>query len=337
MATLNSLNRWMMLSAAVLWLPAGAGEAGAQDATTALGRARAAVAGGALEAAESLYTVAAAELEMGNDAHALVAALLELGQVQDALGSLDAAAASYRRALDQYGRRGLPRDDRYAAAAVSLGTLLIATNDLVGAEGVIEEAIEVLERLHGPDDRALVPAVAAYADLQRARGRDDLAELATRRARTLMERSQVSAVAAAAATPAPAEPAGVPIEPGRVYTLADSLNGRPLVTTPPSVLDCPRYDPSQRPTRQRVGDRYEREGHLGMEGVPTKIEAVLELVIGLDGKAERKLTKVLRTTDRRMDDEVISWVHACQFHPGRIGEKPVRVRIEFPMTLEIRR
>ncbi|MFQ5702895.1 MAG: hypothetical protein ACE5HT_02625 [Gemmatimonadales bacterium] len=60
---------------------------------------------------------------------------------------------------------------------------------------------------------------------------------------------------------------------------------------------------------------------------------MLEVVIGADGIPEKKLLKVIRTSDKTADDALLQWVQSCRFKPGRIGDHAVRVRIEFPVSL----
>ncbi len=116
----------------------------------------------------------------------------------------------------------------------------------------------------------------------------------------------------------------------QIYSLNDTENGRRLITTRPKKISCPRYDPKTRTARARAKDRYQqnRQG----EYMPVKVEAVLEVVVGVTGTPEKKLLKVIRTSDKSADDQILQWVQSCRFTPGKLGDNAVRVRIEFPVT-----
>lgn len=117
---------------------------------------------------------------------------------------------------------------------------------------------------------------------------------------------------------------------GQIYSLNDIENGRRLITERPKSISCPRYDPKKRTARARAKDRYQR--NRSGEYLPVKVEAVLEVVIGVTGIPDKKLLKVIRTSDKAANDEILRWVQSCRFRPGRIGDRAVRVRIEFPVT-----
>ncbi len=119
---------------------------------------------------------------------------------------------------------------------------------------------------------------------------------------------------------------------GRTFTLADSAGGYPIVTKAPKLLTCPRYDPQERPNRARIDDRYEREQQF--ERAPLNIEALIEIVIGTDGKVKNNEIRVLRTNDHRADKRIMQWVQSCIFEPGMVGDKNVTVRIEFPVKYQ---
>jgi len=119
------------------------------------------------------------------------------------------------------------------------------------------------------------------------------------------------------------------LEMNRVFNEADSVNGQPILTRYPEMITCPRYDPQNRASRSRASDRYEREQEI--ERLPENVEALLEIVIGIDGEPEPRLSKVLRTSDFRFNETLTQWVRSCRFNPGMIGARAVRVRIEFPV------
>ena len=117
---------------------------------------------------------------------------------------------------------------------------------------------------------------------------------------------------------------------GRIYSLSDTENGRRLVTERPKKIGCPRYDPKRRTARARAKDRYQRDREG--EYLPVRVEAVLEVVVGVEGIPEQKLLKIIRSSDKAADDQILQWVQSCRFTPGKIGDRSVRVRIEFPVT-----
>jgi hypothetical protein len=122
------------------------------------------------------------------------------------------------------------------------------------------------------------------------------------------------------------------IDIARTFTLADTVDGRRIVTTRPKLINCPRYDPRERANRARINDRYEREQQF--ERAPLNIQALLEIVIGTDGKVRAKEIRVLRTNDSRADKQIVQWVQSCVFEPGKVGDRAVTVRIEFPVKYE---
>jgi hypothetical protein len=118
----------------------------------------------------------------------------------------------------------------------------------------------------------------------------------------------------------------------RTFTLADTVGGHRVVTKAPKLVNCPRYDPQERPNRSRINDRYEREQQW--ERAPMNIDAILEVVIGTDGKVRSKEIRVLRTNDHRADKAIMQWVQSCFFEPGKVGDRDVTVRMEFPVKYE---
>ena len=83
---------------------------------------------------------------------------------------------------------------------------------------------------------------------------------------------------------------------GGIFSLDDPDT---IVTERPRRIHCPYYDPMARATRSRVGDRYRKR--LDLDRLPPKVEAVLELVIGTDGTPVRRMSRVVRTSDPRLD------------------------------------
>jgi hypothetical protein len=118
----------------------------------------------------------------------------------------------------------------------------------------------------------------------------------------------------------------------RIFTLADTVGGRRVVTKAPKLVNCPRYDPQERPNRSRINDRYEREQRF--ERAPLNIDALLEIVVGTDGQVRSKETRVLKTNDHRADKAIMQWVQSCFFEPGKVGDADVTVRMEFTVKYE---
>lgn len=110
----------------------------------------------------------------------------------------------------------------------------------------------------------------------------------------------------------------------RVYTAADSVNGRPVLDSLPQLIDCPRFEP-----RDVRGDEttfsFERRPEL--ERRPQHLEATIEFVVRKDGKVDRRRIRVLRSTDSRLERSLEYWLRRCVYRPGKIGEHAVEVRL----------
>ena len=108
----------------------------------------------------------------------------------------------------------------------------------------------------------------------------------------------------------------------KIYDATDTLSTE--VDSLPVQLNCPKYDP-----KNVRGDAttfsFERRPELEAGG--GMVEATMELVIGRDGKVERRLINVVQTSDRRLDRSLEYWVRSCRYRPGMIGDEKVRVRI----------
>ena len=196
--------------------------------------------------------------------------------------------------------------------------------------------------MYGERYKGLAPALSYYASVPYNTDRPEQAKLVLERSRNLEgfpetpvgERDVAVAQQSLARDLEAATPDSVVIEAelGRVYRWDERVGGRSVLTSAPRVTTCPRYDPRERSARQRVDDRYEREVEL--KPMPQQVEALLELVVGTDGRVVPMLSKVLRTSDTRANRILLQWVESCLFSPGIIDDRPVRVRIQFPITLE---
>ncbi len=124
----------------------------------------------------------------------------------------------------------------------------------------------------------------------------------------------------AAASAQDDQPQKVDIE--KIYDATDTLATE--VDSLPVQLNCPKYDP-----RDVSGDAttfsFERRPDLETGG--GMLEAMLEMVIGRDGKVERRLINVVEISDRRLERSIEYWVRTCRYKPGMIGGEKVRVRI----------
>lgn len=289
--------------------------------------------------AESLYVHALGVLDRGGGGSARdrLSVLANLAQARERLGRVADAVAAYEQAIAVYAEVGAQRDRVFAMLSRNLGSLLLGQERYEDAERWLTEALQTTEAEYGADHVEYARVLQPYARLLSLTDRPQLARAMGQRARAILgedaaatdppARAQANPRPAGAAPAAPLTP-----EPGRVYGEKEQVNGRYVLTTWPKQIGCARYDPAKRRNRARIADRYETDPDI--ERMPARIQAILEIVIGLDGIPERKLTKVLRTSDPRFDEDLISWVQACRFQPGKIGAEAVRVRIEFPLTMD---
>ena len=111
----------------------------------------------------------------------------------------------------------------------------------------------------------------------------------------------------------------------RTFSAADSLNGKPIVDTLPELITCPQFD-----ARKIRGDEttfsFERRPAIESGAVPVRV--TLEFVVGTDGRIDRRTPRVVRSGDNRLDRSFEYWVVDCRFHPGKIGDHKVRVRMQ---------
>jgi hypothetical protein len=111
----------------------------------------------------------------------------------------------------------------------------------------------------------------------------------------------------------------------RVFSAADTLEGRRVLDTFPELLHCPQFD-----ARKVRGDEttfsFERpptiESNMGL------VRVTLEFVVGTNGRVETHTARVVRSADSRLNRSFEYWVADCRFKPGKIGARTVRVRMQ---------
>lgn len=111
----------------------------------------------------------------------------------------------------------------------------------------------------------------------------------------------------------------------RVFSAADSVDGKAVVDTLPELLHCPQFD-----ARRIRGDEttfsFERRPVIDQNTAMVKV--TLEFIVGTNGRIERHTARVVRSTDDRLNRSFEYWVVDCRFRPARIGAHPVRVRMQ---------
>jgi hypothetical protein len=120
----------------------------------------------------------------------------------------------------------------------------------------------------------------------------------------------------------------------KVWTPADSVDGRPVLDSLPQLINCPRYDP-----KDVRGDEstFSFESRPELERLPAAMEAEIEILVRKDGKIDSRRTKVVRSTDYRLDRSLEYWVQRCVFRPGMIGGEAVEVRMVRTFEIQIPR
>ena len=121
----------------------------------------------------------------------------------------------------------------------------------------------------------------------------------------------------------------------RIYEVGEIVNGRPVLDSVPTLLNCPKFNP-----QDLRGD----ETTFSFERAPTIerggggiIEATLEYIVDVGGKVERRNIKVVRSSHREYERSLEYWVRDCKYNPGKIGKTPVRVRVRRDVKLRIDR
>ena len=111
----------------------------------------------------------------------------------------------------------------------------------------------------------------------------------------------------------------------QTFSAADSVNGKPVVDTLPELTMCPQFD-----ARKVRGDEttfsFERPPVIDPATGPVRV--TIEFVVGTDGRVDHRTARVVRSSDSRLDRSFEYWVVDCRFHPGKIGEHKVRVRMQ---------
>jgi hypothetical protein len=129
----------------------------------------------------------------------------------------------------------------------------------------------------------------------------------------------------AAAPPLAAQQPADSLDLRRIFSAADSANGKPLLDTLPELVMCPQFD-----ARKIRGDEttfsFERRPTIDENAGPVRV--TLEFVVGTDGRVDRRTARVVRSGDNRLDRSFEYWVVDCRFHPGKIGDHKVRVRMQ---------
>ncbi len=125
------------------------------------------------------------------------------------------------------------------------------------------------------------------------------------------------------------------IDISKIYEVNELVDGRPVLDSLPTLLDCPKFDP-----RNIRGDEttfsFERRPEIERGGGGV-IEATLEYIVDRGGKVERRNIKVVRSSHREYERTLEYWVKECQYNPGKIGDTPVRVRMRRDVKLRLDR
>ncbi|MFG0317033.1 MAG: CHAT domain-containing protein, partial [Planctomycetota bacterium JB042] len=121
-----------------------------------------------------------------SSASALVQALILLGGLESDAGRLDEARALHERAFEVCAATGL---DEWTVARVhdSMGNLLTALHDLAGARDHLERALEIRERIDGPNGSQVATTLSALGVLAGHEEDMEAARAAFRRALAIRE------------------------------------------------------------------------------------------------------------------------------------------------------
>lgn len=111
----------------------------------------------------------------------------------------------------------------------------------------------------------------------------------------------------------------------RIFSVADSADGAPLVNPLPRLLQCPQFD-----ARNVRGDAttftFERRPVIDRNAPPVTVK--IEFVVGTDGRIEPRTARVVQSTDNRLNQSFEYWVMDCRFRPGKVHDQAVRVRMQ---------
>jgi len=210
------------------------------------------------------------------------------------------------------------------------------------AEPLLLATADAIRRLHGPRHKSLAGVLSQYSILLSNTRRFAEAEQVKEYVKSIWgeheatgtrrSRMRVEGLADERIETLPRDAVSVEAGLRRIYRPDDTENGQRILTGAPRLLSCIGYDPEERIARQRIEDRYESD--LQTEQMPSRVKATLEVVVDTDGRVVPTLSTVRRTTDLRVNGSLLHWAESCSFTPGTIGTDPVRVRTEFPVTLE---
>jgi hypothetical protein len=130
---------------------------------------------------------------------------------------------------------------------------------------------------------------------------------------------------AASTTPLVAQQGTDTLDLRRIFSATEEVNGRRVVDTLPELMVCPRFD-----SRSIRGDEttfsFERRPTIDANMPPVRV--TIEFVVGTNGRIERRTARVVRSSEERLSRSFEYWVMGCRFHPGKVGDRPVRVRME---------
>ena len=295
-------------------------------------------------AADLLYARALAIYEAQTDlpVNQILPLLINIGLNHERLGRDEDLVAAHERALVLITDYGVADDQLFTMVAGVLAGHYVRVQRYAEAEPLLLATADAIRRLHGQRHKSLAGVLSQYSLLLSNTGRFAEAEQVTEyvksiwgeheATRTRLSRMQVRGQTTERIETLPPEAANVEAGLRRVYRPDDTEKGQRILTAVPRNLSCIGYDPQERMARQRIEDRY--ESHLQMEQMPSRVEATLEVVVGTDGRVIPTLSRVRRTTDFRVTGSLLRWAESCSFTPGTIGADPVRVRTEFPVTLE---
>lgn len=294
--------------------------------------------------ADSLYLRALAIYETQTDqqVNQLLPLLINIGMNYERLGRDEAVVDAYERAMTLINDYGVADDQLFVMVAGVLAGRYVILERYTEAEPLLLTTADAMRRMYGERHEGLAGVLSQYAIVLGNTGRFDEAEQVTEHVksiwgerantRTRRRRAQAQGPSEERIGMVPPEAPTVEAGLGRIYRSDAMENGQRILSVTPHDPDCSQYDPEERMVRQPIEDRYEQ--HIPLEQMPERVEAQLDLVVGIDGQVIPTLSKVLRTTDIRMNETLLQWVESCRFTPGAIGDQAVRVRVEFPVTLE---
>jgi len=295
-------------------------------------------------AADSLYVRALAIYDTQADlpVNQILPLLINIGLNHERLGRDEDLVAAHERALALITDYGVADDQLFAMVAGVLAAHYVRMQRYAEAEPLLLATADAITRLHGQRHVSLASVLSQYSIVLSSTSRFEEAEQVTEYVKGIWgeheaTRTRLSRMRAQGPITERIEmlpPEAVSVEAGlrRIYRANDLENGQRILTAVPRNPSCAGYDPQERMAQQRIEDRY--ESHLQMEQMPSRVEATLEVVVGTDGRVIPTLSKVRRTTDFRVNGSLLQWAESCSFTPGTVGVDPVRVRTEFPVTVE---